>query len=56
LEITGLAAYGSGDKAKAKEIFQNLDDTFKKEDAAGVEKAPANLRNRVTIMLDRLAD
>lgn len=56
LEITGLAAYGSGDKAKAREIFQNLDDTFKKEDAAGVEKAPANLRNRVTIMLDRLAD
>lgn len=56
LEITGLAAYASGDKAKAKEIFQGLDEVFKKEDAAGTGTAPANLRNRVTIMLDRLAD
>lgn len=56
LEITGLAAYATGDKAKAKEIFTGLDDIFKKEAAAGTEKAPANLRNRVTIMLDRLAD
>lgn len=56
LEITGLAAYANGDKAKAKAIYQGLDDIFKKEDAAGTDKAPANLRNRVTIMLDRLAD
>lgn len=56
LEISGLAAYASGDKAKAKEIFQGLDDIYKKEDAAGIQKAPVNLRNRVTIMLDRLAD
>jgi hypothetical protein len=56
LEITGLAAYATGDKAKAKGIFQGLDDIFKKEAAAGIDTAPANLRNRVTIMLDRLAD
>lgn len=56
LEITGLAAYATGDKAKAKEVYQGLDEIIKQEDAAGVEKAPANLRNRVTIMLDRLAD
>nr|WP_298682396.1 tetratricopeptide repeat protein [uncultured Dongia sp.] len=56
LEITGLAAYATGDKAKAKEIFTGLDEVFKKEDAAGLATAPANLRNRVTIMLDRLAD
>lgn len=56
LEITGLAAYATGDKAKAKTIFQGLDEIFTKEAAAGLDKAPANLRNRVTIMLDRLAD
>ena len=56
LEITGLAAYATGDKAKAKEIFQGLDDSFKKEDEAGLATAPANLRDRVAIMLDRLAD
>ena len=56
LEITGLAAYATGDKAKAKEIFQGLDDSFKKEDEAGLTTAPANLRDRVAIMLDRLAE
>jgi len=54
-EITGLAAYAGGDKAKAKEIFSKLDEELKKDAAAGLDKAPANLQNRVTIMLDRLA-
>ncbi len=55
IEITGLAAFASGDKAKAKEIFQGLDAALKKEEEAGLNTAPANLRNRVSIMLDRLA-
>ena len=54
LEVTGLAAFARGDKAKAKEIFDKLDAELKKEDEAGLEKAPANLRERVAIMLDRL--
>ena len=54
-EITGLAAYGAGDKAKAKEIFTKLDDELKKAAEAGTTSVPANLQNRVTIMLDRLA-
>lgn len=56
IEITGLAAYASGDKAKATEIFQGLDAILKKEEVAGLDKAPANLRDRVSIMLDRLAE
>ena len=54
-EITGLAAYAGGDKAKAKEIFTKLDEELKKAAEAGTVSVPANLQNRVTIMLDRLA-
>ena len=54
VEISGLAAYASGDTAKAKEIFQQLDEELKKDEAAGLGSAPANLRDRVVIMLDRL--
>ncbi|MBI2255363.1 MAG: tetratricopeptide repeat protein [Proteobacteria bacterium] len=54
-EITGLAAYAGGDKAKAKEIFTKLDDELKKAAEAGSTSVPANLQNRVSIMLDRLA-
>jgi len=56
LEVTGLAAFAAGDKAGARKIYQDLEETFKKEDAAGIATAPSNLRNRVTIMLDRLAE
>jgi hypothetical protein len=54
-EITGLAAYAGGDKAKAKEIFTKLDEELKKAAEAGSTSVPANLQNRVSIMLDRLA-
>ncbi|WP_374378310.1 tetratricopeptide repeat protein [Dongia sp.] len=53
-EITGLAAFAAGDKAKAKEIFEKLDADLKKAEAAGLGQAPANLGERITIMLDRL--
>lgn len=52
-EIMGLAAYASGDKAKAKEIFTKLDEELKQ--ANGLAGIPVNLQNRVVIMLDRLA-
>lgn len=54
-EITGLAAYAGGDKAKAKEIFAKLDEELKKATEAGQNSVPTNLRDRVAIMLDRLA-
>ncbi|WP_374653147.1 tetratricopeptide repeat protein [Dongia sp.] len=54
IEITGLAAYATGDTAKAKEIYQGLDTALKKDEAQGLGTAPANLRDRVAIMLDRL--
>jgi len=49
LEVTGLAAYGAGDKAKAKAIFTEL------KPLAEIKGAPRNLKSRVEIMLDRLA-
>jgi hypothetical protein len=49
LEITGLAAHAAGDTAKAKQIFTDL------EPLAAAPDAPAQLRERVAIMLDRLA-
>lgn len=49
LEVTGLAAFGAGDTAKAREIFTQLEPLA---EAAG---APGQMRERVAIMLDRLA-
>lgn len=49
MEITGLAAHAAGDNAKAKQIFTDL------APLAEAPEAPAKLRERVAIMLDRLA-
>jgi hypothetical protein len=49
LELTGLAAYQAGDAEKAKQIFTDLAPLVAAPDA------PAQMQERVTIMLDRLA-
>lgn len=49
LEVTGLAAFGASDTAKAREIFTQL------EPLAAANDAPGQMRERVAIMLDRLA-
>ena len=49
LELTGLAAYQGGDAEKAKQIFTDLAPLVAAPDA------PAQMQERVTIMLDRLA-
>ena len=49
LEVTGLAAFAAGDKDKARQIFTDLEPL-----AAGPD-APSQMRERVAVMLDRLA-
>lgn len=49
LEVGGLAAHAAGDNAKARQIFTDL------EPLAAAPDAPSQLRERVAIMLDRLA-
>lgn len=49
MEASGLAAVAAGDAAKAREIFTEL------EPLAAAPDAPSQLRERVIIMLDRLA-
>jgi hypothetical protein len=49
LEVTGLAALAAGDTTKAREIFAAL------EPLAAANDAPSQMRERVAIMLDRLA-
>lgn len=56
LEVTGLAALAGGDRAKAREIYAGLDAYFRKEEEAGTPPSLPNLRDRVAIMLDRLAE
>ena len=50
LEITGLAAFAAGDKAKAKELFTQL------KQLAALPTAPRSLAARADMMLDRLKD
>ena len=49
LEVTGLVAHAAGDNAKARQIFTDL------EPLAAAPDAPSQLRDRVAVMLDRLA-
>lgn len=50
LEISGLAAFAAGDKAKAKDLFTQL------KQLAALPTAPRGLAARADIMLDRLKD
>ena len=50
LEISGLAAFAAGDKAKAKDIFTQL------KQLAALPTAPRSLASRADMMLDRLKD
>jgi hypothetical protein len=50
LEISGLAAFAAGDKAKAKEVFTQL------KQLASLPTAPRSLATRADMMLDRLKD
>lgn len=50
LEISGLAAFAAGDKAKAKDLFTQL------KQLAALPNAPRSLAVRADMMLDRLKD
>lgn len=49
IEVSGLAAFVAGDNTRAKKIYTDL------EPLAAASDAPAQMRERVAIMLDRLA-